>query len=256
MPDRSRIGWVRTRLAHRKCSGAPRISGLKAKACRTDWSRLASMPLPAIAPLRDGGFLLVAKADAEKVLVQSPLAPRPVLMTRDELTAVWDGGLILMARRAGLSDVTRRFDVSLVSGGDTQVSPSADRGPARLVLPAIAGSGVAAVLPGGHRQGAGASFAGHSRRSRARAGDHLGLRNHTGNPADLSVLAHHQPHRCRARRAAVPPFAGVADGLFPGPARRRLGGAGARTGEHPQFSHQLGADARHRPVCSLSSSWA
>jgi subfamily B ATP-binding cassette protein HlyB/CyaB len=68
--------------------------------------------LPAIASLRDGGFLLLAKADGDRVLVQSPLAPRPVMMTRDELLAVWDGQLVLMTRRAGLSDITRRFDIT------------------------------------------------------------------------------------------------------------------------------------------------
>jgi subfamily B ATP-binding cassette protein HlyB/CyaB len=86
--------------------------GLKARAYRTDWSRLGSAPLPAIASLRGGGFLLLAKADADRVLVQSPLAPRPVLMTREELSAVWDGQLILMTRRAGLSDLARRFDIT------------------------------------------------------------------------------------------------------------------------------------------------
>ncbi|MGB8569210.1 MAG: type I secretion system permease/ATPase [Pseudolabrys sp.] len=90
--------------------------GLKAKAHRTDWSRLANTPLPAIAVLRDGGFLVVAKAGEEKVLVQSPLATRPALMTQAELLAVWDGGLILMARRAGLSEITRRFDISWFMG--------------------------------------------------------------------------------------------------------------------------------------------
>jgi len=90
--------------------------GLKARVYRTDWLRLARTPLPAIATLRDGGFLVVAKAAEDKVLVQSPLAPRPVLMTRDELLAIWDGGLILMTRRAGLSDVTRRFDITWFLG--------------------------------------------------------------------------------------------------------------------------------------------
>src|SRR5262249_8135739 len=61
--------------------------GLKARACRTDWSRLVNTPLPAIAVLRDGGFLVVAKAAEDKVLVQSPLASRPALMTRAELLA-------------------------------------------------------------------------------------------------------------------------------------------------------------------------
>jgi ATP-binding cassette, subfamily B, bacterial HlyB/CyaB len=90
--------------------------GLKARACRTVWSRLGSTPLPAIASLRGGGFLLVAKADEDRVLVQVPLTPRPILMTRDELLACWDGGLILMTRRAGLSDVTRRFDITWFVG--------------------------------------------------------------------------------------------------------------------------------------------
>src|SRR5262245_23012663 len=90
--------------------------GLKAQASRTNWSRLARTPLPAIATLLDGGFLLVAKATEDKVLVQSPLASRPAVMTRAELLAVWDGGLILMARRAGLSDITRRFDITWFMG--------------------------------------------------------------------------------------------------------------------------------------------
>ena len=86
--------------------------GLKARAYRTDWSRLGSTPLPAIASLREGGFLLVAKTSGDKVLVQSPLESRPALMTRDQLASIWDGGLILMTRRAGLSDIVRRFDIT------------------------------------------------------------------------------------------------------------------------------------------------
>jgi subfamily B ATP-binding cassette protein HlyB/CyaB len=112
---------IRHRLGMNKI-GAPEMLrcakdlGLKARAYRTDWSRLARTPLPAIAALRDGGFLVVAKAADDKVLVQLPLAPRPALMTRAELTAVWDGRLILMTRRAGLSDITRRFDITWFLG--------------------------------------------------------------------------------------------------------------------------------------------
>src|SRR6476661_10103125 len=114
-------GQIRHRLGTDKI-GAPemlrcaRDLGLKARACRTDWSRLARTPLPAIAVLRDGGFLLVAKAAEDKVLVQWPLEPRPTLMTQHELLAVWDGRLILMTRRAALSDITRRFDLTWFLG--------------------------------------------------------------------------------------------------------------------------------------------
>ena len=93
-----------------------RSLGLKARTYRTQWSRLSDTPLPAIAMLRDGGFMVIAKASADKVLVQSPQAQRPVLMDRDELSAIWDGGLILMVRRAGLSDLGRHFDITWFIG--------------------------------------------------------------------------------------------------------------------------------------------
>jgi subfamily B ATP-binding cassette protein HlyB/CyaB len=90
--------------------------GLKARALRTNWARLSKTPLPGIAMLRDGSFMMIAKASGEKVLVQSPQMGRPMLMTRGEFEAVWDGGLILMTRRAGLSDLARRFDISWFLG--------------------------------------------------------------------------------------------------------------------------------------------
>ena len=105
-------GQIRHRLGTDKICVAEMLRcakdlGLKARSYRTDWSRLARTPMPAIAVLRDGGFLIVAKAADDKVLVQSPLTARPALTTRDEFLAVWDGRLILMTRRAGLSDITR-----------------------------------------------------------------------------------------------------------------------------------------------------
>src|ERR1700712_1288093 len=53
--------------------------GLKTRACRTNWARLAKMPLPAIASLADGRFMVVAKASEAEVLVQSPEHSRPAL---------------------------------------------------------------------------------------------------------------------------------------------------------------------------------
>jgi len=90
--------------------------GLKARERSIDWDRLAKTTLPAIAAQRDGGFILVLKAGDGKVLVQAPYAPRPVLMTRAELEAGWDGRVVLMGRRAGLVDLSRRFDVTWFLG--------------------------------------------------------------------------------------------------------------------------------------------
>jgi subfamily B ATP-binding cassette protein HlyB/CyaB len=112
---------IRHRLGTTKI-GAPEMLrcakdfGLKARACRSDWSRLAKTHLPAIAALRDGGFMIIAKAGEDKVLVQRPDTARPVLMAQAELLALWDGELILMTRRAGLTEITRRFDITWLMG--------------------------------------------------------------------------------------------------------------------------------------------
>jgi subfamily B ATP-binding cassette protein HlyB/CyaB len=93
-----------------------RSLGLKARAYRSNWTRLAKTPLPGIAVLRDGSFLLLAKTGEDKALVQAPLSPRPTLMTQSELEAVWTGELVLMTRRASLTDLSRRFDFSWFLG--------------------------------------------------------------------------------------------------------------------------------------------
>ena len=90
--------------------------GLKARERVINWDRLATMPLPAIAALRDGGYLLLAKAADGKVLVAQPHAARPALLNQAELEAIWDGRVVLMTRRAGLAELSRRFDINWFLG--------------------------------------------------------------------------------------------------------------------------------------------
>ncbi len=90
--------------------------GLKARELKTNWARLAKTPLPAIAVLKDGGFLLLGKVGDDKVVVQSTRTPRPELMNREDLEAIWDGRLVLMTRRASLAELSRRFDVTWFLG--------------------------------------------------------------------------------------------------------------------------------------------
>jgi subfamily B ATP-binding cassette protein HlyB/CyaB len=90
--------------------------GVKARSVSTRWERLAKTPLPCIAALKDGGFLILGKVGDDKALVQSPTSPRPSIMTREEFEAAWDGRLVLMTRRAGLADLGRRFDITWFMG--------------------------------------------------------------------------------------------------------------------------------------------
>src|SRR5215471_14919112 len=61
-------------------------------------------------------FLAARQGRSRQALVQSPLAPRPTLMTRAEFEAAWNGHLVLMTRRAGLVDLSRRFDITWFLG--------------------------------------------------------------------------------------------------------------------------------------------
>src|ERR1700731_5275929 len=90
--------------------------GLRARELKTNWARLATTPLPAIAVLKDGGFLLLGKVGGDKIVVQSTKTPRPELMTKDDLEAVWDGRIVLMTRRANLMELARRFDITWFLG--------------------------------------------------------------------------------------------------------------------------------------------
>ena len=90
--------------------------GLKARSLSTRWARLGRTPLPCIAELRDGSFLLVGKASDDKVLVHVPGAAQAEVMTQQQFEAAWTGRLVLMMRRARLDDLARRFDIGWFAG--------------------------------------------------------------------------------------------------------------------------------------------
>src|SRR2546426_8321393 len=84
--------------------------GFKAGLVDSDWSRLSVIQLPAIARRKDGRYLVLAKADAEKVLVQDPGEQGPRVQPRQAFEEAWSGQLILITKRAGLRPEDRKFD--------------------------------------------------------------------------------------------------------------------------------------------------
>jgi hemolysin D len=89
--------------------------GLAARCSKSSWNRLASAPLPAIAALRNGSFLLLGKVTGDTAIVLEPWAQRPTLMTRVEFDAVWDGRLVSMKRRSGLALQFERFSKTAIA---------------------------------------------------------------------------------------------------------------------------------------------
>jgi ATP-binding cassette, subfamily B, bacterial HlyB/CyaB len=84
----------------------------KAKAVDASISRLARLPLPALAELRAGGYVVVGKVIENQLLLQGQQDARPKTLTLDGFERQWTGRLILITRRAPLSDPTRRFDLT------------------------------------------------------------------------------------------------------------------------------------------------
>ena len=224
--------------------------GLKARTYATKWSRLQNTPLPGIAPLRDGGFLLLAKAGEDKVLVQRPGA-RPELLTQAELEAIWDGRLVLMTRRAGLTDLTRRFDITWFLSaihkyrkllGEVVVA-SFFLQLFALVSPIFFQVVIDKVLV--HRSLTTLEVLVFGLVAISIFETVLGilrtyLFSHTTNRIDVELGA-----RLFRHLVALP------IGYFQARRVGELGGARARAGEHPQLSHEFGAHACHRPVLHI-----
>src|SRR6266567_8655237 len=85
---------------------------LKARAVTENWAGLMKLPLPAIVELKDKKFFIVGKVTADDALVQIPSENRPQIIKRAEFEYDWTGRVVLMARRASLADVARRFDIT------------------------------------------------------------------------------------------------------------------------------------------------
>jgi len=84
---------------------------VKAKAVNSTIARLRGTPLPALAVLRAGGFAVIGKITDEHVLMQGMNNGAPRLVDLAAFEAEWSGRIILVAKRATLSDTARRFNL-------------------------------------------------------------------------------------------------------------------------------------------------
>lgn len=84
--------------------------GLKAGVLKTKWKKLSGMPFPAIAKRTDGRYVVLAKVDEDKVLIQDPVEGRPHVLSRERFESAWTGELLLFAKRANLRAQDLKFD--------------------------------------------------------------------------------------------------------------------------------------------------
>ena len=84
--------------------------GLKAGVLKSRWEKLDGTPFPAIAKLRDNRYVVLAKIDGEKALIQDPAEGRPLVVSREQFESNWTGELLLFAKRANLRHQDLKFD--------------------------------------------------------------------------------------------------------------------------------------------------
>jgi subfamily B ATP-binding cassette protein HlyB/CyaB len=100
---------------------AARALGLRARLLRPAPSRLNTSPMPAIARGQDGQFFVIARvavSDDKKttrLLIQRPGGP-PEAMPLETFAEVWDGAIVVIARKLAIGDPARPFGLAWFFG--------------------------------------------------------------------------------------------------------------------------------------------
>ena len=153
-----------------------RAFGLKARMVSSGWRKLSGTPLPAIAALKDGTFVILAKVSDDAALIHDPASGRPLQLAREAFEAQWSGRLLAFDTPRPLFGSRAAVRYLLVHPGDAQVSCPARGSLGGVSLPPGAGADLAFVLPGGDRQGAGAPGTDDARHPCRRPGRGVGIR--------------------------------------------------------------------------------
>ena len=94
---------------------AAKSIGFKAGLSEIDWGRVLLMPMPAIAEIKEGGFVLLVSArnvgeSGEEILIFNPRERRPRKRKIPELRGELTGKVVMLATREGSAKDIGRFD--------------------------------------------------------------------------------------------------------------------------------------------------
>ena len=85
--------------------------GLKAKQTATTPAKLPKLSLPAMAQLGNGQYVVIVKADDQRLLVFDPYKERPLTLPHETFGKAWTGTVILLARRFSLANLEKEFNI-------------------------------------------------------------------------------------------------------------------------------------------------
>ena len=107
---RHQFGQSGQALSDTELLRAAKHLGLKSGVINTSWSKLAGTPFPAMAKRTDGRYVVLAKIEGDKALIQDPVAGRPLVLSREQFESAWSGDLLLFTKRANLRLQDLKFD--------------------------------------------------------------------------------------------------------------------------------------------------
>jgi subfamily B ATP-binding cassette protein HlyB/CyaB len=84
--------------------------GLKTGKRAITWAQLATLRQPAIAPYKDGQYVVLARVEGDKTLVHDPRASQPQVLQEQTFAEACHGTLILCTTQARRQSAWRRFD--------------------------------------------------------------------------------------------------------------------------------------------------
>jgi subfamily B ATP-binding cassette protein HlyB/CyaB len=96
---------------------AAKALDLRARAARPTLKRVATIPLPAIVRDRDGAYFIIGRVGLDddgvlkRLLVQRP-GEAPSTLSAEDFAAIWDGSMILLAKKTAFGDPNRPFGLS------------------------------------------------------------------------------------------------------------------------------------------------
>ncbi len=84
--------------------------GLKARVIHPEKAKLSKLPLPAIARLKNGNYVVVVRQDDKRILLSDPYHDKPLTLPLSNFMEAWGGELVLIARRFSFKEMNRQFD--------------------------------------------------------------------------------------------------------------------------------------------------
>jgi subfamily B ATP-binding cassette protein HlyB/CyaB len=103
------LGRIEGRLSNDDILRAAKRLEFRVRRCRCKGSRLEKMPVPCIAEMQDGRYVILGGVAADKVLLRDPSEESLTELPREEFESAWTGYLILLTSRAQVAGAARRF---------------------------------------------------------------------------------------------------------------------------------------------------